>query len=55
MLDTIQDFLCQLDMKAHMQLLEISIFFHYIIRRTKISNNLLKDYKVLTFKVIFQY
>ena len=29
--------------------------YHVIVRHTKTSNNLLKDYKVLTFKVIFQY
>ena len=38
-LDTIQDFLCKLDMKPNMHLLEISTFslYHVIVRPTKIS------------------
>ena len=43
-LDTIQDFLCNLGMKPHMHLVEISIFSlnHVIIRPTKIIKDLRK-------------
>ena len=38
-------------------LVEISIFSlnHVILRPTKIMNNLLKDFKIHTFKAIFQH
>ena len=54
-LDTIQDFLCTLGMKPGVHLLEIGIFSlcHVIVRSTLIRN-LLKDLKILLFKVIFQ-
>ena len=43
-LDTIQDFLCNLGMKPHMYLVEISIFSlnHVIVRPTKIIKDLRK-------------
>ena len=50
-------FLCELGMKLHVwNLVEIIIFslYHVIARPSKISNNLLKDCKILIFKVIFQ-
>ena len=42
--------------KTHL-LLEISIFSlnDVIVRPTKIMNNLLKDYKILTFKLLSQH
>ena len=54
--ETVQDFLIKLGIKPRMHILEISIFSlnHVIVRPTKIINNLLKDCKILTFKVIFQ-
>ena len=56
-LETVQDFLIQLDIKPPMHILEISIFSqnHVFVRPTKITNNLLKDCKIHTFKVIFQH
>ena len=44
LLDTIQDFLCNLGMKPHMHLVEISIFSlnHVIVRPTKIIKDLRK-------------
>ena len=52
----IQDFLIKLDIKPLMHLLEISIFSlnNDLVRLTKIMNNLVKDLKILSFKVIFQ-
>ena len=52
-LETVQDFLIKLDIKP---LLIISIFSlnNDILRLTKIMNNLVKDLKILTFKVIFK-
>ena len=51
-----QDFLIELDMKPCMRLLETSSFLlnNVTIRLTKIMNNLLKDLKILIFKVNFQ-
>ena len=56
-LDTFQDFLIKLGIKPRRHILEISIFSlnHVIVRPTKIMNNLLKDCKIRTFKVIFQH
>jgi len=53
-LDTVQDFLI---MKPCMHLVEISIIslINFTIRLTKIMNNLLKDLRILIFKVILQY
>ena len=50
-------FFDQVGINPCMDLLEISIFSlnHVIVRPTKIMNNLLKDCKILTFKVIFQH
>ena len=55
-LETVQDFLIKLGIKPLMRLLEISIFSlnNDIVRLTKIMNNLVKDLKILSFKVIFQ-
>ena len=55
-LDTVQDFLIELGIKPLMHLLEINIFSlnNDIVRLTKIMNNLVKDLKILSFKVIFQ-
>ena len=55
-LETFQDFLIKLDIEPLMHLLKISIFSlnSDIIRLTKIMNNLVKDCKIRTFKVIFQ-
>ena len=55
-LETVQDFLIKLGIKTLMHLLEISIFSlnNGIVRITKIMNNLVKDLKILRFKVIFQ-
>ena len=55
-LETFQDFSIKLDIKPLMHLLKISIFSlnSDIIRLTKIMNNLVKDCKICTFKVIFQ-
>ena len=51
-----QDFLIKLDIKPLMHLLKIGIFLldKDIVRLTKIMNNLVKDCKIPTFKVIFQ-
>ena len=56
-LDTVTDFFYQVGIKPRKHLLEISIFSlnDVIVRPTKIMNNLLKDYKILTFKVLFQH
>ena len=55
-LDIVQDFLIKLGIKPHMHLWEISIFSlnNDILKITKIMNNLFKDCKIRTFKVIFQ-
>ena len=55
-LETFQDFLIKLDTEPLMRLLEISIFSlnNDLVRLTKIMNNLVKDLKILSFKVIFQ-
>ena len=57
LLETVQDFLIKLDIKPIMHLLEISIFLlnNDLVRLTKIMNNLVKDLKILSFKVIFQW
>jgi hypothetical protein len=54
--ETVQDFLIKLGIKPLMHLLEISIFSlnEDIIRVNKIMNNLVKDLKILSFKVNFQ-
>ena len=52
-IETVQDFLIKLGIKLLMHLLEISIFSHFV-RLTKIMNYLVKDLKILSFKVIFQ-
>ena len=56
MLESVQDFLIKLDIKPLMHLLEISIFSlkYDLVRLTKIMNNLVKDIKILSFKVIFK-
>ena len=56
LVETVQDFLIKLDIKPLMHLLKIRIFSlnNDIIRLTKIMNNILKDCKIRTFKVIFQ-
>ena len=53
--ETVQDLLIKLDIKPLMHLLEISIFSlnNDLVRLTKIMNNLVKDLKILSFKVIF--
>ena len=53
--ESVQDFLMQLDMKPCVHLVEISIFSlnHVIVRLTIIMNNLFKHLKIRTFKVIF--
>ena len=55
-LETVQNFLIKLDIKPLMHLLEISIFSlnDDLVRLTKIMNNLVKDLKILSLKVIFQ-
>ena len=55
-LETVQDFLIKLDIKPLMHLLEISIYSlnNDLVRLNKIMNNLVKDLKILSFKVIFQ-
>ena len=55
-LDYVQDFLIKLDIKPVIHLLEISIFSlnDDLVRLTKIMNNLVKDLKILSFKVIFK-
>ena len=56
-LETVQDFLINKDIKPLIHLLEISIFSlnNDLVRLAKIMNNLVKDLKILTFKVIFKY
>ena len=55
-LETVQDFLIKLDIKPLMHLLEMSIYSlnNDLLRLTKIMNKLVKDLKILSFKVIFQ-
>ena len=54
-LETFQDFLIKLGIKPLMHLLETSIFSlnNDLVSLTKIMNNLVKDLKILSFKVIF--
>ena len=54
---TNKDFLIKLDIKPLMHLLEISIFSlnNDLVRITNIMNSLVKDLKILSFKVIFQW
>ena len=54
--ETVQDFLIKLDMKPLVHLLEITIFSlnNDLVRLTKIMNDLVKDLKILSFKVIFK-
>ena len=54
-LETVQYFLIKLDIKPLMHLLKISIFSlnNDLVRLTKIMNNLVKDFKILSFKGIF--
>ena len=54
--ETVQGFLIKLDIKPLMHLLEINIFSlnNDLVRLTKIMNILVKDLKILSFKVIFQ-
>ena len=47
-IETVQDFLIKLGIKPLMHLLEVSITL------TKIMNNLVKDLKIPSFRVIFQ-
>ena len=56
LIDTVQKFLIKLGIKPLMHLLEISIFFidNDLVRLTKIMIKLVKDLKILSFKVIFQ-
>ena len=53
--ESFQDFLIQLDIKLPMHLLEMSIFSQNddLVRLNKIMNNLVKDLKILRFKVVF--
>ena len=53
-LETVQDFLIMLGIKPLRHLLEISIFSLNNDRLAKIMNNLVKDLKILSFKVIFK-
>ena len=55
--ETVQDFLIKQDIKPLMHLLKRSIFSlnNDIVRLTRIMNNLVKDGKIRTFKVIFQH
>ena len=54
-LESVQDFLIKLDIEPLMPLLEISIFSlnNDLARLTKFMNNLVRDLKILSFKVIF--
>ena len=55
-LETVQDCLIKLGIKPQMHRLEKSIFSlnNDLVRLTRIMNNLVKDFKILSFKVIFQ-
>ena len=55
-IDNFQDFWINLGIKPSTHLLEISIFSlnDDLVRLTKITNNVVKDLKILSFKVIFQ-
>ena len=55
-LESVQDFLINLGIKPRMHIWEISILSlnNDLGRFTKIMNNLVKDLKILSFKVIFQ-
>ena len=54
--ESVQDFFIKLDIKPLMHVLETSIFSlnNDLVRLTKIMNSLVKDLKILSFKVIFQ-
>ena len=54
-IESVLDFLIKLEMKPYLHLVEISIFSlnHFIVRVTKVMNNLLDYIKNCTFKVIF--
>ena len=54
--ETVQDFMIKLDTKPLIHLLEISVFSlnNDLVRLTKIMNNLVKDLKILRFRVIFK-
>ena len=56
-IDTVQDVLIKLGIKSLMHLLEISSFSlnNDLVSLTKIMNNLVKDLKILSFKVIVQH
>ena len=56
-LETVIDFLIQLGMKPCMHLVKISIFSrnNVTIGLIKIMNNFLEHFKIMIFKVIFQY
>ena len=56
MVESVQDFLIKLDIKPPMHLLEISSFSlnNDLVWLTKIMSNLVKDLKILSFKVICQ-
>ena len=51
-LDTVKDFLIEMDMKPQMHLVEISIFLvnNIVVRLTKIMNNLLEHHNILIFQ-----
>ena len=55
--ESVKDFLSKLGIKTRMHLVEISIssLNHVFVRLNKIMNNIVKDRKILTFKVIFQH
>ena len=56
LVETVKDFLTELDIKPSMHLVKIGIFSLNKVtnRLTKIMNNLFKHLKILIFKVIFQ-
>ena len=56
LVESVQDFLIKLDIKPLMHLMEISIFSlnNDLVRPTKIMSNLVKDLKILNFKVSFK-
>ena len=55
-LETVQDFFDQFGLKPIMHLMEISIFLlnNDLFRLTKIMNMIVKDLKILSFKVILK-
>ena len=54
-IETVQDFLIKLDIKPLMHVYLLEITKYDLVRLTKIMNNLVKDLKILSFKVIFYY